>query len=307
MPKGRYKLMDAYMGNVGTMGRIMMRRTCTVQVNLDFGSEADMAQKMRVAVALQPVATALFANSPFLDGQPNGFKSFRSNVWRNLDEARTGMVPFVFDDGFGFESWVQYALDVPMYFVYRDGKYIDALGQSFRDFLKGKLPALPGEVPTLSDWADHLTTLFPEARLKKFIEMRGADGGPWRRLCALPAFWVGLTYDQGALDAAWDLVKDWSAEQRDMLRISAGVHGLQAQVEGIDMHALAREVVAIADAGLKARARPGAGGLVPDETHFLNALKESVETGQVPADELLEKYHGDWQGDLTRIYPEYSY
>ena len=266
-----------------------------------------MAQKMRVAVALQPVATALFANSPFLDGQPNGFKSFRSNVWRNLDEARTGMVPFVFDDGFGFESWVQYALDVPMYFVYRDGKYIDALGQSFRDFLKGKLPALPGEVPTLSDWADHLTTLFPEARLKKFIEMRGADGGPWRRLCALPAFWVGLTYDQGALDAAWDLVKDWSAEQRDMLRISAGVHGLQAQVEGIDMHALAREVVAIADAGLKARARPGAGGLVPDETHFLNALKESVETGQVPADELLEKYHGDWQGDLTRIYPEYSY
>ena len=307
MPKGRYKLMDAYMGNVGTMGRIMMRRTCTVQVNLDFGSEADMAQKMRVAVALQPVATALFANSPFLDGQPNGFKSFRSNVWRNLDEARTGMVPFVFDDGVGFESWVQYALDVPMYFVYRDGKYIDALGQSFRDFLKGKLPALPGEVPTLSDWADHLTTLFPEARLKKFIEMRGADGGPWRRLCALPAFWVGLTYDQGALDAAWDLVKDWSAEQRDMLRISAGVHGLQAQVEGIDMHALAREVVAIADAGLKARARPGAGGLVPDETHFLNALKESVETGQVPADELLEKYHGDWQGDLTRIYPEYSY
>ncbi|GGE17488.1 glutamate--cysteine ligase [Primorskyibacter flagellatus] len=307
MPKGRYKLMDAYMGTVGTMGRIMMRRTCTVQVNLDFGSEGDMAQKMRVAVALQPVATALFANSPFLEGQPNGFKSFRSNVWRNLDDARTGMVPFVFDDGFGFESWVQYALDVPMYFVYRDGKYIDALGQSFRDFLKGKLPALPGEVPTLSDWADHLTTLFPEARLKKFIEMRGADGGPWRRLCALPAFWVGLTYDQGALDAAWDLVKGWSAEQREMLRISAGVHGLQAQVEGIDMHALAREVVAIADAGLKARARPGAGGLVPDETHFLNALKESVETGQVPSDELLEKYHGDWQGDLTRIYPEYSY
>jgi glutamate--cysteine ligase len=266
-----------------------------------------MVQKMRVAVALQPVANALFANSPFFEGKPNGVKSFRNYVWRHLDDARTGMVPFVFDDGFGFENWVDYALDVPMYFVYRDGKYIDALGQSFRDFLKGQLPALPGEVPTLSDWADHLTTLFPEARMKKFIEMRGADGGPWRRLCALPAFWVGLTYDQTALDAAWDLVKGWTTEQRAALHVAAGEHGLQAQVPGIDMRTVAREVVDIAEAGLKARARSGAGGLVPDETHFLNALKESVETGMVPADELLEKYHGDWQGDLTRIFPEYSY
>ncbi len=307
MPKGRYKLMDAYMGRVGTTGTTMMRRTCTVQVNLDFGSEADMVKKMRVALALQPVATALFANSPFFEGKPNGMKSYRSWVWRNLDADRTGMLPFVFDEGFGFERYVDYALDVPMYFVYRDGKYVDALGQSFRDFLKGELPALPGEKPTLSDWADHLTTVFPEARVKKFIEMRGADGGPWRRLCALPAYWVGLTYDQGALDAAWDLAKGFTAEQREALRVAASVDGLQAKVDGISMHDLARETLEIAEAGLRARARPGAGGLLPDETHFLNALKESVETGQVPADELLERYHGDWNGDLSRIYAEYSY
>jgi len=307
MPKGRYKLMTDYMDRVGTHGTQMMYRTCTVQVNLDFGSEADMVQKMRVALALQPVATALFANSPFFEGKVNGHKSWRARIWRDLDPARTGMLPFVFEDGFGFEAWVEYMLDVPMYFVYRDGKYIDALGQSFRDFLDGKLPALPGETPTLSDWADHLTTCFPEARLKQFIEMRGADGGPWRRLCALPAFWVGLTYDQTALDAAWDLVKDWDAETREALRVAASVDGLQAKVGNINMHELAREAVNISEAGLKARALPGAGGLIPDETHFLNALKDSIETGKVPADELLDHYHGDWGGDLNRIYREFSY
>ncbi|PZX42092.1 glutamate--cysteine ligase [Roseinatronobacter thiooxidans] len=307
MPKGRYALMTDYMDRVGTMGKTMMYRTCTVQVNLDFSSEADMVQKLRVALALQPVATALFANSPFLDGKPNGHKSWRARVWRDLDAARTGMLPFVFEDGFGFEAWVDYALDVPMYFVYRDGKYINALGQSFRDFLQGKLPALPGEIPTLSDFADHLTTIFPEARVKKFIEMRGADGGPWRRLCALPAFWVGLTYDQTALDAAWDLAKKLDAETRDALRIAASVDGLHGSAGRFKLHDLAREVVDIAEAGLKARACPGAGGMLPDETHFLNALKESIETGQIPADELLARYHGDWQGDLTRIYADYSY
>ncbi|WP_121062744.1 glutamate--cysteine ligase [Chachezhania antarctica] len=307
MPKGRYKLMDAYMQKVGTAGRIMMRRTCTVQVNLDFGSEPDMVQKMRVALALQPVATALFASSPFFEGKPNGYKSWRSWVWRNLDDDRTGMLPFVFDDGFGFDAWVDYALDVPMYFVYRDGKYIDALGQSFRDFMDGKLPALPGETPTLSDWADHLTTIFPEARLKKFIETRGADGGPWRRLCALPAYWVGLMYDQTALDGAWDLVKDWDAETRDALRVAAGKEGLQAKVGSLSLHDLARETVALSEAGLKARARTGAGGLIPDETHFLDTLKESIEAGQVQADEMLTQYHGEWNGDLTRVYSDYSY
>lgn len=307
MPKGRYKLMTEYMGRVGTHGTQMMYRTCTVQVNLDFGTEADMVQKMRVALALQPVATALFANSPFFEGKLNGHKSWRSRIWRDLDPARTGMLPFVFEDGFGFERWVEYMLDVPMYFVYRDGKYINALGQSFRDFLKGQLPALPGEMATLSDWADHLTTCFPEARLKKFIEMRGADGGPWRRLCALPALWVGLLYDEGAQNAAWDLVKDWDAETREALRVAASVDGLQAKVGNIDMHTLAKQVVDVSRQGLAARAMPGAGGLIADETHFLNALEDSIETRKVPADELLDKYHGDWNGDLNRVYDEYSY
>ena len=307
MPKGRYRLMTDYMDTVGTMGKTMMYRTCTVQVNLDFASEADMVQKMRVALSLQPVATALFANSPFLDGKPNGMKSWRSHIWQNLDAARTGMLPFMFEEGAGYERWVDYVLDVPMYFVYRDGKYINALGQSFRDFLKGELPALPGEKPTLSDWADHMTTVFPEARVKKYIEMRGADGGPWRRLCALPALWVGLMYEQSALDAAWDLVKAWDDETREGLRRAAARDALQGEAGGVKLHDLAREVVAIAHTGLKARARPGAGGLIPDETHFLNALEESVETGRVPADELLEKYHGAWGGDLSRIYAEYSY
>ncbi len=307
MPKGRYKLMDAYMGRVGTMGTVMMRRTCTVQVNLDFGSEADMVKKLRVAIALQPVATALFANSPFFEGRVNGYKSWRSRVWRDLDPARTGMMPFVFEDGFGFERYVQYALDVPMYFVYRDGRYIDALGQSFRDFLKGELPALPGEVATLSDWADHLTTIFPEARIKQYMEMRGADGGPWRRLCALPAFWTGLMYDSSSLDAAWDLVKDWDAETREAWRVEASVHGLQAKVAGRRMLDLAARALDISRAGLKARARPGLGGMVQDERHFLHALEDSVETGMAPADELLAAYHGEWNGDLSRIYDEFSY
>ncbi|NNU79676.1 glutamate--cysteine ligase [Halovulum dunhuangense] len=307
MPKGRYRLMTDYMQRVGTHGLQMMYRTCTVQVNLDFSSEADMVRKFRVALALQPVATALFANSPFFEGKPNGWKSWRARIWRDLDPARTGMLPFVFEDGMGFQRYVDYALDVPMYFVYRDGKYINALGQSFRDFLKGELPALPGEKPTLSDWADHLTTIFPEARIKKFMEMRGADGGPWRRLCALPAFWVGLLYDRSALDGAWDIVKDWTAEERDTLRLDAAKLGLEAEIRGRSMRELAREVLAVSQAGLVARARKGAGGLIADETHFLNALHETVESGQTPADEMLAKYHGAWAGDLDRVYAEYSY
>ncbi len=229
MPKGRYRLMTDYMGRVGTHGTQMMYRTCTVQVNLDYGSEADMVKKLRVALALQPVATALFASSPFFDGRVNGHKSWRSRIWRSLDASRTGMLPFAFEEGMGFQRYVDWVLDVPMYFVYRDGQYIDALGQSFRDFLKGELPALPGEKPTLSDWADHMTTVFPEARVKKYIEMRGADAGPLSHLVALPAFWVGLMYDGAALDAAWDLARDWSAETREGLRVAASVDGLQGE------------------------------------------------------------------------------
>jgi glutamate--cysteine ligase len=307
MPKGRYRLMNDYMDKVGTLGKQMMYRTCTVQVNLDFASEADMVKKFRVGLALQPVATALFANSPFLDGRPNGHKSWRSRIWRDLDPARTGMLPFVFEEGMGFQRYVDYALDVPMYFVYRDGQYVDARGQSFRDFLAGKLPALPGQIPTLSDWADHLTTIFPEVRIKKFMEMRGADGGPWRRICALPAFWVGLLYDDLALDAAWDLVKGWDAETREELRVAASVEGLQGHVGKLHIHQLAETVLDISRGGLRRRARPGFGGMVPDERHFLTALEDTVEDGKTPADELLEHYWGDWGQDLSRIYAEYSY
>ncbi|HKK36425.1 MAG TPA: glutamate--cysteine ligase [Paracoccaceae bacterium] len=308
MPKGRYRLMTRYMNEIGPWGVQMMYRTCTIQVNLDFSSEADMVKKLRVALALQPVATALFANSPFFEGRPTGGRSWRSKVWQGLDDDRTGMLPFVFEEGFGFERWVDYALDVPMYFVYRDGTYVDALGQSFRDFMEGRLPALPGETPTLSDFADHLTTIFPEARIKKFIEMRGADGGPWRRICALPALWVGLVYDQVALDAAWELARDWTAEEREALRRDAAERGLAAAAPGgRTMLDLARDVVGIADAGLKARARPGSGGLLPNEAHFLDPLREAVERGETPADELLARYHGEWGGDLSRVYAEEAY
>jgi glutamate--cysteine ligase len=294
MPKGRYKLMDAYMGKVGTHGTQMMRRTCTVQVNLDYASEADMVQKLRVSLALQPVATALFANSPFFDGKLNGHKSWRSRIWRGLDDARTGTLPFAFEDGMGFQRYVDWVLDVPMYFVYRDGKYIDALGQSFRDFLKGQLPALPGEKPTLSDWADHMTTVFPEARVKKYIEMRGADCGDRDHIAALPAFWVGLIYDQTALDAAWDIVKGFDAETREGLRVAASVAGLQGEAGGVRIADLAREAVAISAAGLRVR---GLG-----EEVLLKPLMQSVKSGTTQADRWLRAYHGEWGGDLDRIY-----
>ena len=296
MPKGRYRLMTDYMGRVGTHGTQMMYRTCTVQVNLDYASEADMVQKLRVAIALQPVATALFASSPFFDGKLNGHKSWRSRIWRGLDNSRTGMLPFVFESGMGFQAYVDWVLDVPMYFVYRDGKYINALGQSFRDFLKGELPALPGEKPTLSDWADHLTTVFPEARVKKYIEMRGADCGNEAHINALPAFWVGLMYDQTALDAAWDLVKNFDTETREGLRVAASVSGLQAEAEagGVKLIDLARAAVGLSHMGLVGR---GLG-----EERLLAPLMETLGSGKTQADRLLDLYHGAWKGSLTPIY-----
>jgi glutamate--cysteine ligase len=232
MPKRRYAVMRRHMPTRGTLGHDMMLRTCTVQVNLDFESEADMVLKSRVSLALQPLAAALFANSPFVEGKPSGYLSYRSHVWTDVDPDRSGMLPFVFESGFGFERYVDYLLDVPMYFVYRDGEYIDVAGQSFRDFLKGQLPGLPGAVPTISDWSDHLTTVFPEIRIKRYIEMRGADGGPWRNICALPAFWTGLLYDRQSLRAAWDLVADWSADEREQLRIEAPRLGLATPFRG---------------------------------------------------------------------------
>ena len=306
MPKGRYAIMLRHMPRVGALGLDMMLRTCTIQVNLDYSSEADMVKKFRVGLALQPLATALFANSPFTEGKPNGMLSFRSHIWTDTDPARTGMLPFVFEDGFGYERYADYALDVPMYFVYRDGRYIDAAGQSFRDFLKGELPALPGEKPRIADWTDHLSTAFPEVRLKSFLEMRGADGGPWSKICALPALWVGLLYDQGALDAAWDAVKDWSLAERQALRDAVPAKGLAAPIPGGGTLAtIAPRILDIAAAGLTARARLNGAG--DNESGFLDPLREVAASGRTPAEALLERYHGAWGGDIARVYDELSF
>jgi glutamate--cysteine ligase len=305
MPKGRYKIMRAYMPTKGKLGLDMMLRSCTVQVNLDFASEADMVRKFRVGLALQPVAVALFANSPFADGAPNGFLSYRSHLWTDTDPDRSGILPFVFDADMSFERYVDYALDVPMYFVYRDGKYLDASGQSFRDFLAGRLPALPGEIPSASDWENHLSTIFPEVRLKRFLEMRGADGGPWRSLCALPALWVGLLYHQASLDAAWDLVKDWTAEEHAELRASVPRRALATPFRGAPLAELAGRVLDIAEAGLKARGRRRWDGA--DEVHYLDELKEAAASGRTPAERKLEAFHGRWNGNVDPVFPEFAY
>ena len=305
MPKGRYNIMRNYMPKVGGYGLDMMFRTCTVQVNLDFSSEADMVKKFRVGLALQPVATALFANSPFREGRPNGFLSYRSQIWTDTDNARAGMLPFVFESGFGFERYVDYALDVPMYFVYRQGKYIDVAGKSFRDFLAGRIPELKGIAPTMADWADHLTTIFPEVRLKKFLEMRGADGGSWRRICGLPALWVGLYYDQVALDAAWDMVKDWSAEERQAMRDAVPTLAFKTPFRGRTVGDLAREMLEISSAGLRRRAREDSIGTT--EEGFLQPLIELVERGYTRAEELLRHFETDWQRDMALLFRDYNF
>jgi glutamate--cysteine ligase len=304
MPKGRYKIMREYMPKVGTMGIDMMTRTCTVQVNLDYSSEADMVKKLRVSLALQPVATALWANSPFTEGKPNGFKSFRANIWHHTDKARTGLIPFAFEDGMGFERYVDYALDVPMYFVYRDG-FIDASGQSFRDFLKGDLPAYRGQIPTVADWEDHMSTAFPEVRVKSYIELRGADSGPWARLCALPAFWIGLLYDSDSLEAAWDIAKGWSAADRDQLYRDVPTQALQAKIKGRSVQEIALQLLDLSRAGLRRRKRFDAAGM--DESGFLVPLQEIAASGITPAERMLASYHGAWGGDVRKAFAEYSY
>jgi len=305
MPKERYEIMGNYMPKVGNLGLDMMLRTSTVQVNIDYGSEADMIKKFRVGLALQPIATALFANSPFTEGKPNGFVSYRSQIWTDTDPDRCGMLDWVFEDEMGFERYKDFALDVPMYFVYRDGHYIDAAGQSFRDFMAGKLPALPGERPVMSDWDDHLTTLFPEVRLKRFMEMRGADGGPWRRLCALPALWAGLCYDSTALDEAWALVADFTPMERNHLRDQAPIHGLAMPFRGGTMGDIAREAVAIAQRGLARRAYLD--GQDRDEAMYLDQLAEIAETGITPAEQLLSLYHGRWNQSVDPVFHEFAY
>ena len=304
MPKSRYDIMTAYMPKVGKLGLDMMYRTATVQVNLDFADEADMVKKLRVSLALQPVATALFANSPFTEGKPNGFLSYRSAIWLDTDNARAGMLPFAFEDGMGYERYVDYALDVPMYFVRRNKRYIDTAGGSFRAFLEGKLPQLKGEKPTIDDWADHLTTIFPEVRLKRYLEMRGADSGPWSSLCALPALWAGLLYDQASLDAAYDLVKDWTEGERQQLRDDVPRLALRTPFRDGTLLDVARPVVEIAEAGLKARAYTN---LFDDETAFLKPLKGFIEKGRSAADDLLARYHGEWGGDVRPVFTENIY
>jgi glutamate--cysteine ligase len=305
MPKGRYAIMRRYMPKVGGYGHEMMFRTCTVQVNLDFSSEADMVKKFRVGLALQPVATALFANSPFRESKYNGFLSYRSQVWTDVDNDRAGMLPWVFEDGMSFERYVDYALDVPMYFIYRDGKYYDVAGKSFRDFLARKIPEVAQFEPTMSDWADHLTTIFPEVRLKRFLEMRGADGGTWRRICGLPALWVGIYYDQAALDAAWDLVKDWTAEERQAMRDAVPKQAFNTPFRKTTVGALAKQMLEISSAGLRRRAAEDGGGATEDG--FLNPLRDLVDRNYTRAEELLRKYRAEWNGDLARLFTEYNF
>ena len=305
MPKGRYNIMRRYMPKVGGYGLEMMFRTCTVQVNLDYASEADMVKKFRVGLALQPVATALFANSPFREGRPNGFLSYRSQIWTDVDNARSGMLPFVFEDGFGFECYVDYALDVPMYFVYREGRYIDVAGKSFRHFLDGSIAELKGITPTMADWADHLTTIFPEVRMKKFLEMRGADAGGWRRICGLPALWTGIYYDQTALDAAWDMVKTWTTEERQAMRDSVPMQAFKTPFRGRTVGDLAREMLDISAAGLRLRAQTDSIGT--NEEGFLQPLYELVNRGYTRAEETLAHFKGDWNGDMGRLFDAYNF
>ena len=305
MPKQRYGVMTRYMPLVGSRGLDMMYRTATIQVNLDFADEADMVKKLRVSLALQPIATAIFASSPFAERKPNGFLSLRSEVWRDTDKARTGMLPFAFEPGMGFERYADYALAVPMYFIYRDGRYIDVAGASFKDFLDGRLSKLPGERPTLDDWSDHLTTLFPEVRMKQFLEMRGADGGRWRRICAVAAFWTGLLYDHSSLDAAWDLVKEWTPAERQGLRDSVPKLALQAPVHGTTVLQVARQATAIAHAGLTRRAYRNRGG--QDETLFLEPVETIVEQGCTPADEMLQRYETVWGRSTDPLFTEFAF
>lgn len=305
MPKGRYKVMRDYMLNTGSLGHDMMLRTSTVQVNLDFSSEADMVQKMRIAVALQPVATALFANSPFTEGRPNGFLSYRSHTWTDTDPDRSGMLPFIFNDDFGFERWVDYVLDVPMYFVYRKGVYQDVAGYSFRDFMAGKLKGFEGVYPSLRDWEDHMTTPFPEVRLKHFIEMRGADGGPWSRLCALPALWVGLLYDSDSQNEAWDLIKDWKTCEMEFLRAAVPRYALKTRFRGRPLQDIAKCMVKISENGLKRRRV--ASGSKSDECSYIETLQDIAESGISPAERLLEKFENDWGGDIGEVYKATTY
>ncbi|MEN3930348.1 glutamate--cysteine ligase [Microvirga sp. W0021] len=305
MPKGRYKIMTNYMPKVGQHGLDMMYRTATVQANLDYSSEQDMVKKMRVSIALQPIATALFANSPFMDGKPNGYLSMRSEIWKDTDNNRAGMTPFVFEEGFGYERYVDWVLDVPMYFIKRGDTYHDVAGQSFKDLLAGNLPGHADEKATMSDWANHVSTVFPEVRLKRYIEMRGADVGSPEFILALPALWIGLLYDSDVLDAAWDLVKDWTADERQQLRDDVPSIALKAKIGSRSVQDIAKDVLDLAGRGLARRGIKNADG--QDESHYLNPLRTIAESGKTSAELLLERYNGVWNGNLDNAFKEYVF
>ncbi|MEX6632520.1 glutamate--cysteine ligase [Hyphococcus sp. ECK-19] len=305
MPKSRYDIMRRYMPKVGDLGLDMMHRTCTVQVNLDYSSEADMVKKFRTSLALQPIATALFANSGLYEGRSSEYASYRAHIWTDTDADRTGLLNFVFEDGFGYERYVDYMLDVPMYFIRRNGEYLDAAGLSFRDFLKGELSILPGEKPTMDDWEDHMSTAFPEVRLKKFLEMRGADGVPWAGICALPAFWVGLLYDDAALAAAWDVAKGWTTEMREKLRLDAAQYGLKAEIDGRSVQDVALEILDISRSGLRSRARMG--NLKEDETTYLDPMVKIAKSGITMGEATAKYFLEDLGGDAKKLFEEKKY
>ncbi len=306
MPKSRYEIMTRYMPKVGTHGLDMMYRTCTIQVNLDFETETDMRRKMQVSLKLQPLATALFANSPFTEGEPNGLQSWRAEIWRDTDNQRSGLLEFCFSPEFGFADYVDWALDVPMYFVIRDGHYHDVTHVTFRQFMAGALrDTIADGMPNMGDWANHLSTLFPDVRLKRFLEMRGADGGPWRRICALPAFWVGLLYDGGALDAAETLTADWSYREVAEMRAAVPEQGISASFRGRPLRDVAREVMAIARGGLVRRARTNRDGY--DESHFLSPLDEVVARGTTSAEEMRSAFYTRWGNSIEPVFLEYAY
>ncbi len=305
MPKSRYKIMTRYMPTVGARGLDMMYRTCTVQVNLDFGTEADMVKKLRVCLALQPLGTALFANSPFTEGRPNGRLSERSEIWRDTDNNRAGMLPFAFEAGMGYERYVDYALQVPMYFVKRGETYHDVAGADFRALLDGRLPQLPGERATMSDWANHLSTIFPEVRLKRFLEMRGGDVGGRDHIVAFSAFFVGLIYDQTALDAAFDLVKGWSAAERQQLRDDVPARGLDAEIAGVSLREIAKQALAISRHGLARRDRRNGAGQT--EAVHLDLLDARVALGRVAAQDWLDRFHGAWGGKVDPVFMEAAF
>ena len=303
MPKGRYAIMRRYMPLVGSMGLDMMTRTCTVQVNLDFASEQDMVQKLRVSLLLQPLATALFANSPFTEGQENGFMSYRAHVWTDTDNQRSGIPPVMLAPDFGFERYAEWLIDhVPMYFVYRDGQYIDVAGASFRDFMNAKVPALKGITATIGDFADHMTTAFTDVRVKRFLEMRGADSGRAEMMIAQSALWVGLLYDAAALAAATSLVAKLGWEDVMTLRSAVPRQGLGTPFGKGTLRDLAREVVAIAADGLRARYQRDING--NDESIHLAPLYQIADGGPVQSEYWLERNRTVWKGKIGKILTE---